>query len=73
MRRRSNRGRNLLADEVLAIGDAAQHEHRTASVEVRNHAVRQVLADAGYTPLDYMRARYWLRRGKPAGYRWDAW
>lgn len=72
MKRRSNLDRGLTAHEVAAIGEAAQLEHKTASYEVRNHALRRALAEIGYTPLDYIRARYWLRHGKPAGYGWDA-
>ncbi|HXH78171.1 MAG TPA: hypothetical protein VNJ48_06680 [Nocardioides sp.] len=46
-------------------------QYAGASLEVRNHALRLALGEHGYDPLDAIRARYWLRRGKPANYRWD--
>jgi hypothetical protein len=46
-------------------------EYATASLEVRNHAIRQALGELGYTPVDAVRASYWSGE-KPFGYRWDA-
>jgi hypothetical protein len=71
MRRRRLIRRRLTAEELDAIYRAAQNTNRHASSEVHRHAVRKALAEYGYTPLDAIRARYWLRRGKPAGYQWD--
>ena len=71
MRRRVRGDRSLGAGDVAAIYTREARAHVAASLEVRNHAIRRALAEHGYTPLDALRARYWLRRGKPADYRWD--
>ena len=71
MRRRQNARRTLTADEVVELMHGVEANHTTASLEVRNHAVREALAEYGYTPLDGLRARFWIRRGRPADYHWD--
>jgi len=71
MRRRVRGDRSLGAEDVAAIYTREAREHARASLEVRNHAIRQALAEHGYSPLDALRARYWLRRGKPADDAWD--
>ena len=72
VRRRRRGHRNLTAEQVVALGDGAWHVNLRASAEVRHHAQRQALAEFGFDQVDYFRARYWLRRGKPAGYVWHA-
>ena len=71
MRRRRRGGRRLTAEEVVAVYGRASAENAGASLEVRNYAVRTALAEHGYSPVDAIRARYWLRRGQPADYLWD--
>jgi hypothetical protein len=71
MRRRRRGGRRLTAEEVVEVYNRAEYEARRASPEVRHYAVREALAEVGYTPLDVFRARYWIRQGKPDGYWWD--
>lgn len=61
----------MTAEEVVAVFQRAAAENAGASVEVHNYAVREALADCGYSPVDAIRARFWLRRGKPADYPWD--
>jgi hypothetical protein len=60
----------LSAEEVAELFRKAAVENAGASLEVRSFAIHQALAEFGYTPVDAIRVRSWLRRGKPAGYRW---
>jgi len=55
----------------VALAREVSSVHSGASIEVQRHALREALADAGYTPVDVVRASHWLRAGKPADYRWD--
>jgi hypothetical protein len=70
-RRRSHRRGDLTAEEVIELSRQAHAANSSASLEVHNYAVREALSQFGYTPLDVFRARYWIRRGRPAEYRWD--
>jgi hypothetical protein len=56
---------------VKPLHKSTEVAYQRASVKVRNHAVRQALLEFGFYPVDVFRARYWIRRGKPAGYRRD--
>ncbi len=58
-------------EEEKRTTSASTSSASNVSHEVRNHALRESPAEYGYTPLDWIRARYWIRRGKPAGYQWD--
>ena len=73
MKRRRLANRTLTAEEVVAIEQEVMTAYASASHEVRVHAERQALAVYGYTPVDVFRARVWIRRGRPADYRWDEW
>lgn len=70
MKRRLRRGRGLTAEQLVDLATSLPgYRARPPS-----HMLDQwtaALRDHGYTPLDVFRARYWLRRGKPEGYRWD--
>ena len=72
MRRRRAGNRRLTAEQVIGLRREVESAYAHASHEVRRHALREALAQYGYTPLDVVRARFWIRRGKPADYRWDA-
>jgi hypothetical protein len=61
----------LSAEEVAALFSRVAVEYATASSEVRTYAIHKALGQFGCTAVDAVRARYWLRRGKPDGYRWD--
>jgi hypothetical protein len=61
----------MSAEEVAELFGKVAVEYATASSEVRTYAIHKALAEVGYTAVDVVRARYWLRRGKPAGYSWD--
>lgn len=71
MRRRLRADRRLAPDELVALASEVSRVHSGGPPEFQRHAMRQALADAGYTPLDVVRASHWLRAGKPADYRWD--
>lgn len=71
MRRRRNEARALTAEQLTDLYRAEQAAHSGSSPEVRRYAIRAALAEFGYTPLDAIRAGYWLRRGKPADYWWS--
>lgn len=63
MRRRYVRPGTLTAEELVA---------RVEAADLDGPARRRLLGSLGYTPLDYFRARYGLRRwgAVPPGYFW---
>lgn len=62
---------SLTAEDAVEIGSRA---FRTIPLGATPHEqaehVRAVLSDYGIDPVDFLRARHWIRRGKPKGYRW---
>jgi hypothetical protein len=70
MRRRRPRGHDLTAEELVAVDEQARAEYANAPLKVRNQGVSEALAAYGFTSLDSIRARYWIRRGKPPDYQW---
>lgn len=70
MRRRRRGERTLTAKELVrtaeslrgygAVGGTPSHDQWLAG-----------LREVGYDPVDYFRARFWLRRGASLGYGWD--
>lgn len=69
MKRRWGRREGLSAEDLISRSHAIRAS-LTGSEEVRRYAYRMALADLGYDPLDVVRARYWIRRGKPSDYEW---
>lgn len=66
MRRRQGDRRRLTAQELVsAVAEAGLDERPDTD------ALQAFLDDLGYDSLQYIRARYWLRRGRPGGYWWD--
>jgi hypothetical protein len=71
VKRRQLARRTLSAEHPVDLWRKTATQQAGASREVVNHAAREALAEYGYVPLDALGARYWLRRGKPADYRWN--
>ena len=69
MRRKRKAGRVLSAVELVEAVEAAGLAAPGSDVEAR----RDLLADLGYDPIQYLRARYALHRPDlvRAGYRWS--
>lgn len=73
MRRRARLGlRRLTAEEVVELGQQAQAETTVLPREAAWDHVSRCLAEHGYDCVDFIRARLWLRRGRPRTYVWDA-
>lgn len=51
--------------------DANARDGRPLSDPVALRRSQERLTDAGYDFIDLIRARRWLRHGKPGNYRWD--
>lgn len=57
--------RNLTAEELVALYQSSRAAF--SSPEGLHH----LLAQHGYDVVDVLRARHWLRRGRPADYVWS--
>lgn len=66
MKRRQTTGRVLSAEEL-----AGEFDRLLADHPLSPSAVRAGLEAVGYDPVAAVRARRWLRHGRPRSWRWD--
>lgn len=66
MKRRQVAGRSLTAEELVG-----EFERLLADHPVDSRAVCAGLERLGYDPVAAVRARRWLRHGRPRSWRWD--
>lgn len=66
MRRRAGEHPRMTARELV---DAVDYSDVRSDPDP--DALQRFLTDLGYDPVQYVRARYWLRHGQPVGYYWD--
>ena len=70
MRRRARRNNPAMTAEELVAHAEGIKRALVGSLEVRHHSYRVEIEAVGFDPIDVIRARYWIRRGKPAEYQW---
>lgn len=70
MRSRIRAGRTLSAEQLVRVAESLPGFGAVGGTAMSDQW-EAGLRDRGYDPVAYFRARYWLRRGRPAGYRWD--
>lgn len=70
MRRRRKSTDRMTAEELVAFAESlpgVREPHDSPQRDQWNAALR----DRGHDVVTYLRARRWLRAGKPAGYQWE--